>query len=222
MALVYEKTGLDNKDHYVELLNLDTSKNFVFDAIDIDSTGSILPFETVENLQAIAGTSSVNLQWDPVISTTSYIIRRSTIPGGPYDSNIPYEPVVTGSAITFSDEDVIPGTTYYYVVSAVVSGIESPNSHEASATPTEETTDPGHEGNYSTLILTMTNGGLKSYDLSINDLDNFLTWYDNRSNGEGRTYYTFIKTTNIAPYLSVKEYVSFDKISSFEVKEYNQ
>jgi hypothetical protein len=35
-ALVYEKIGLDEREHSVELLNLNTESEFIFDAIDID------------------------------------------------------------------------------------------------------------------------------------------------------------------------------------------
>ncbi|WFR55335.1 hypothetical protein QA584_17190 [Anaerocolumna sp. AGMB13025] len=187
--------------------------------------GEIQMMETVSapiNLTASVNNSAVNLSWDSVTNSQYYNIKRSTTPGGPYDKIIPYEPTVTGSSITFVDNDVTPGTTYYFVVSAIISGIESPDSNEVSATPTGENTPPDHTGNTATLLLTMTNGDDKVYNVSLAELDAFLYWYDIRSNGEGRAYYTFTKTTNIAPYLSVKEYVTFDKISSFEVKEYNQ
>lgn len=111
---------------------------------------------------------------------------------------------------------------YYYVISAIVSGIENINSNEASATLTDEPTPPGHIGNIATLILTMTNGDDKVYSLSLIELDSFLTWYDSKSDGTGRAYYVFTKSESISPYVSVKDYISFDKISSFEVKEYNQ
>jgi hypothetical protein len=171
------------------------------------------------NFEATGGNANVTLSWSTVPDVSGYIIKRSTTQGGPYDKSIT---VSTGSAITYTDFEVANGTKYYYVISAIVSGKESPDSNEASATPTEKPTPPDHTGNTATLILTMTNGGIKEYNLPITDLDNFLTWYDNRSDGNGKTYYTFMKTSNIAPYLSVKEYISFDKISSFEIKEYNQ
>lgn len=214
-CLLFEFTGLDDGIHTVELYSADINV-INLDAIDIDATGYLVDYYQPTNLIATSGNYEINLSWDAVEEATSYNIKRSTTAGGPYET------IATSSAVTFTDSDVEPDTTYYYVVSAVVSAAESSNSNEASATPTEETTGPGHEGNYSTLTLTMTNGGLKSHDLSIKDLDDFLAWYDDRSNGTGKTYYVFNKTTSIAPYLSVKEYISFDKISSFEVKEYNE
>ena len=189
-----------------------------------DSTHSLVigemeMMETVStpvNLTASVGDSYINLSWNSVNNAISYNIKRSTTTGGPYVT------IATSSAITFTDLDVEPGTTYYYVVSAIVSGTESSNSNEASATLTDEPTPPGHTGNTATLILTMTNGDDKGYNLSLTELDNFLTWYDSKSDGTGKAYYIFTKSESIAPYVSVKDYVSFDKISSFEVKEYNQ
>jgi hypothetical protein len=189
------------------------------------SLGELEMMETVSaptNLKALGENGKVQLSWNPVINSSNYIIKRGITPGGSYDKITPYEPVVTGSSISFIDKDITPGTTYYYVISTVVSGTESSNSNEASATPKEVITTPDHTGNTATLILTMTNGDDKVYNVSHAELDVFLNWYGNRSNGDGRAYYTFTKTVSIAPYLSVKEYVSFDKISSFEVKEYNQ
>ena len=217
-ALVYEKTGLDLGVHTVVIKpssTMTTSQNLVFDAIDIDDNGYLVPFSQISDLTATAGDTAVELNWVATGSAISYEVKRSLTPGGPYLT------IGTTSELTYKDTGLTNGTTYYYVVSVIDTGIES-NTNEASATPTEVPTPPDHTGDTATLILTMTNGDDKVYNVSLTELDAFLTWYDNRSNGNGRAYYTFTKTTNIAPYLSVKEYVSFDKISSFEVKEYNQ
>ncbi|MGB8451833.1 MAG: Ig-like domain-containing protein [Anaerocolumna sp.] len=80
------------------------------------------------NLTATVEKFNVNLSWDAVDGATSYNIKRSTISGGPYET------ITTGSAITFTDTDVTLGTTYYYVVSAVIFDTESTDSNEASAT----------------------------------------------------------------------------------------
>lgn len=173
------------------------------------------------NLTAKAGSSSVELSWNPVINAQNYIVKRSTTPGGPYDKITPYTPATTNSPITFLDNDVTLNTTYYYVISAVVSGTESVNSNEASATSIA-VTNPDYIGNYATLVITMKNGGTKEYSLPISDIDEFFKWYDLKSDGAGKSYYTFTKSSSIAPYLRVKEYIAFDKISSFEIKEFNQ
>lgn len=135
------------------------------------------------NLQAVSGNSNITLSWDIVKGASSYIIKRSEIPDGPF------EQVATGSAIKYMDTSVLNGTTYYYVVSAVVDGIENLNSNEASTTPTA----PVVAGNNAILELTMSNGNVKEYDLTATELEVFLTWYDNRSNGTGKSYYIISK-----------------------------
>jgi P pilus assembly chaperone PapD len=65
----------------------------------------------------VVATRVVNLQWLPSSSTgvIGYYVYRSTVSGGPYSK-------VVGSPIagtTYSDNNVISGTEYYYVVTAV-------------------------------------------------------------------------------------------------------
>ncbi len=92
-------------------------------------------------------------------------------------------------------------------------------------TPTS-TEDGGTEnppvvtGNSAILELTMVNGVIKEYDLNADELDSFLTWYDNSSIGSAPAYYIFNKKNNIKPFLNRKEYIAYSKIASFEVKEY--
>jgi len=72
----------------------------------------------------------VSLAWAPSAGATSYNLKRSPSPGGPYTI------LVSTASTSFNDTTVVNGTTYYYVVSAVNSGGENPvNSVEVSATP---------------------------------------------------------------------------------------
>jgi hypothetical protein len=84
------------------------------------------------------------------------------------------------------------------------------------------TSPPTIEGNKAILEVVMTNGMIKEYDLTAEELDKFLTWYDDRSNGIGRSYYKIPKRSNVKPFISRNEYLSYDKIYSFEVKDYNE
>lgn len=160
--------------------------------------------------------SKINLSWDSVEGATSYILKRSITPGGPY------EMITTTSAITYTDRDVINGTTYYYVVSAVIDGTESQNSNEVSATPTGTEEPPVITGNKAILEIVMTNGTIKEYDLTAQEIENFLKWYDNRSAGTDKAYISIIKRSNVKPFESRKEYLQFKEIYSFEVKEYKE
>ena len=87
-----------------------------------------------QNLQAAAGNAQVSLSWTAPSSNggsaiTNYKIYRSTSSGT--------ETLLTtvGNVVSYTDGTVTNGQIYYYKVSAVNSVGESPQSNEASATP---------------------------------------------------------------------------------------
>ncbi|RCX09883.1 hypothetical protein DFR58_13322 [Anaerobacterium chartisolvens] len=209
-VILFEITDLPFDVHTVEIYSIDGIR-YGLDAIDIDDTGELLLYYEVSNLTAAPGNAAVALSWDAVEDAVSYNIKRSTTPDGPYAT---IATGVTGTAYT--DATVTNGTTYYYVVSAVTASGQSANSNEASATPEA----PPAIGNSAILEITVTTGVIKEYDVTAAELQDFLSWYDGSSSGADKAYYIFTKKNNIAPFLSRKEYLAFDKIVSFEVKEY--
>jgi fibronectin type 3 domain-containing protein len=80
---------------------------------------------------SVVASHSVSLNWSPSSSTniSYYKVYRGTVSGGPYNS------VATNVTVTsYSDSNVQPGTTYYYVTTAVdSSGAESGYSDVAQA-----------------------------------------------------------------------------------------
>jgi hypothetical protein len=83
------------------------------------------------NLTAAAATGQVALAWSPM-TAAHYIVKRSTVHGGPYTTlatNLMFT-----SAPAFTDNNVFMGVTYYYVVSATNTWNAGPNSAEVSAT----------------------------------------------------------------------------------------
>lgn len=84
------------------------------------------------NLTATASDTKIGLKWDAVEGATSYNIKRSETAAGPYTLITPITSV-SGSSIICTDNTAQNNKTYYYVVSAILSGTESPNSNEASA-----------------------------------------------------------------------------------------
>ena len=78
------------------------------------------------NLVATSTYGQINLTWSAASSATNYNIRRSPSAGGPYS-------LVTSTSATSFTDNALGGSTYYYVVSAVNAGGESPESSEASA-----------------------------------------------------------------------------------------
>jgi alpha-galactosidase len=91
-------------------------------------TNAAQPPETPTGLAATPG-NAITLKWNPTLAALSYNVKRATVTGGPYTTitNVPIA--------TFTDSNVVSGTPYYYVVSAVSSLGESSNSLEATAEP---------------------------------------------------------------------------------------
>ncbi|HET6385284.1 MAG TPA: fibronectin type III domain-containing protein [Armatimonadota bacterium] len=89
------------------------------------------------NLTAVAGDTTVTLNWDPVPGTgVTYNVKRSLVSGK--------EAVIQAnvSGTSYTDTGRTNGTTYYYTVSANVGGLESPDSNEVSATPLPKPSAP--------------------------------------------------------------------------------
>lgn len=87
----------------------------------------------------------------------------------------------------------------------------------------KDTTSPTDNNGNAILTITMTNGNVKSYTVPMTKVNDFISWYNNRSSGSnGSLYYVFDKTESNQPFVKKSEYVVFDKISSFEVDEYSK
>ena len=71
-------------------------------------------------------TNLVSLVWNAVAGATSYNVKRSPTGGGPYTT------IATGVSATSYTDTLPVGMRYFYVISAVAGGSESPNSFEAS------------------------------------------------------------------------------------------
>lgn len=82
-------------------------------------------------LSATPGDGSVSLDWNPVVGATSYKLYWSMSPGVTKATGNPL-PVVSPP---HTHGGLTNGTTYYYVVVSVRSGVESIESSEVSATP---------------------------------------------------------------------------------------
>lgn len=82
-------------------------------------------------LTAAPGDARVTLSWTPVSGAVSYNVKRSGTSGGPYV----FSTIAAPTAPIYVDAEVINGSVYYYVVSAVNTNGESANSLEVSARP---------------------------------------------------------------------------------------
>ncbi|OBR64084.1 hypothetical protein A7K91_20170 [Paenibacillus oryzae] len=214
-TLAYEVTGLDNGVHEVVMNNFVPSTTsftpFGLDAIDIDEAGYLINANIASpSLFAQASEAKVDLNWTSVTNATGYNVKRALTSGGPYETIATSVP-----GTTYSDAGVIPGITYYYVVTAINVGGEGAPSNVASATI------PIPEAARAILIVTMTTGLEKEYDLSMQEVNDFINWYEAKQEGTGKASYAINKHDNIkGPFKSRKDYILFDRILTFEVSEY--
>jgi fibronectin type 3 domain-containing protein len=176
-------------------------------AASVETTPPTMPI----GLAAIAGNNKVDLSWNSVSSATSYNVKRSTTPGGPY--------TIIASAVDspfYTDYTVSSGTTYYYIVTAINTIGESSSSNEVSAAPVGSGTG-SNPSTPAVLTIHFVSGLSKLYNLTMTEVNNFISWYNGRTEGTGSEYYTFTKTATST--LTHKEYAVYSKIEEFEVIE---
>jgi hypothetical protein len=98
-------------------------------SISGSQTIALTVYAIVNNVIVASGDAKDIIGWDP-IQNFSYNIKRATASGGPYTT------IGTVTATKFIDStNVSNGNTYYYVVSAINTLGENPNSAEVVATP---------------------------------------------------------------------------------------
>ncbi|QNR64996.1 kelch-like protein [Paenibacillus peoriae] len=91
-------------------------------------------------------------------------------------------------------------------------------------TPTPEPTDPSQPtGDRAILVVTMTTGLEKEFDLSMKEVNDFIAWYEGKQAGSGSASYAINKhDNNRGPFSSRKDYMLYDRILTFEVSEYSK
>jgi fibronectin type 3 domain-containing protein len=104
--------------------------------------------------------NQISLTWNAITNAASYNVKRSAVSGGPYSA------IATGVTATNYTDTVPTGMKYYYVISAICGGVETPNSPEATVTlpypwVTQDIGSVGFTGNvaYSSGVFTVTGSG---------------------------------------------------------------
>ena len=161
-----------------------------------------LPATTPTGLSATPNNGQVSLKWTASSGATSYNIKRSTTSGG--ETTIAN---VTGTSYTDTGGALTNGATYYYVVSAVGAGGESPNSFEIGVTlPTLlPPTGLAATTNFNQVNLTWTaSSGAASYNIkrsTSTGSETFLassaiTSYSDTNVANGTTYFYVVSAVN--------------------------
>ena len=124
----YTNTGLTaNTTYYYRVRAYNNVGNSAW-AITSGKTQSIVAPAAPTGLKAVAGTKQIALTWVASPGATSYNIKRALKSAG-----VPTT-IATVTGTSFTNTGLTSRTTYYYVVSAVNAGGESPNSAKVSST----------------------------------------------------------------------------------------
>jgi N-acetylneuraminic acid mutarotase/Tfp pilus assembly protein PilE len=207
----YTDTSVTNGVTYYYVVSaVDSSGSESSDSNEASATPQAEIIDAPSNLNATAGDAQVFLTWNAVDGATNYNIKYSITNGGPYTT-------ITSASTTFTHTGLTNNVTYYYVVSAVTSDGESANSVEVSATPASTATETGN----AILTIYLSNQTARLYDLTTDELNDFLTWYDNKAEGIGSIRYGFNVAAKSSAYISSTEYVIFDQIVAFNIDEYS-
>ncbi|QUI20897.1 hypothetical protein HZI73_00600 [Vallitalea pronyensis] len=193
---VYNDTGLTNgTTYYYKILANKDGESGSSSVISATPQGipSIPTGLAVEN-----GYKSVKLTWEKSNAASTYRIKRSTTSGGPYTQ---IADQVTNT--TYTDTNLINGTNYYYVISAVNTTGESADSNEITGQPT--IVKPNTPINIDVLV------GDKVVTLTWHDMINAESYIIKRSTTKGGPYtlvadqittntYTDANLSNATPY----------------------
>ena len=133
-VLTYQDAGLTNGVAYYYQVSAQTAAGEGPRSSEVAATPRTQP-SAVRNLLATAGAGRVVLTWDAPISdggatVSGYSVYRGTAPG----SSALFATV--GNVLTYADDAVTNGATYYYQAAALNIAGEGPRSNEVSATPT--------------------------------------------------------------------------------------
>ncbi len=131
----------------------------------LTNTATLDSFSVLSQLPAAPGNLSASLQnvqaalnWSASPGAVSYNIKRSTTNNGAYS-------LFAGNVLTtnYVDTTVVPGTTYYYVVTAVNANGESANSNQATLSVTLPSLDVALSNRNLVLSWPLSAGGFTLY-----------------------------------------------------------
>ena len=125
----YTDTGLVDGATYYYVVSAYNVGGQSTNSLEVSATPEPPPPAAPAGLTALPGDGQIALAWTADAGALGYNLRRGTNSGGPYTL------VAMQTATTYADVGLFDGTNYFYVVSALGPGGESPYSAEVSAIP---------------------------------------------------------------------------------------
>ncbi|MHB9940484.1 hypothetical protein CF065_02305 [Clostridium sporogenes] len=209
--LLFEKVDLSNTIHKVEisLKNSGTSRQWIWlDAIDIDEAGSLLDPSGVFAESIDLDKTSMDL-----LEGSSDKLNAKVLPENATNKKVVWSSSNEKIATVDKDGKVTAIKEGQVTITAKVEGTDLTATCKVNVTKKVE-----ENKNNAILSISLVNGATKEYDVSMQEVEKFINWFEEISNGKGPSLYSFNKKIN--PYKTVKEYIVHDKIASFEVREY--
>ncbi|NOW92313.1 uncharacterized protein YjdB [Clostridium beijerinckii] len=205
-CLQFSIENLPYGEHSIELENI-SPEQWIFDAIDIDSNGELKPYS-------------------PILTKTEISLNKSLVDLKVDDSQqLTAETTPAGAQVTWksSDESVATVDENGNVKgvkegqATITATINDGSNVSATCTvnvvpKTTEPTEPQDPTGDGTLFIELVDGNIKSYDVSSQEITNFINWYKNRDLDDSQSpVYKFKKG-------DYTDYVVHDKIDWFEVR----
>lgn len=210
-VILYENTSLSRGEHSIEIIN-NTSNYITADAIDIDQNGKLKPYNgVISSITLNKSTDSLSVgQSDTLVATVT--------PDNAANKTVKW----TSSDPTIVSVDENGKITAHEKGTATITATTTDGSNlSASCTVMVTALVTPTIGNRATLTINMVNGSTKQYDLSEDELNSFLSWYNGMTNPLSAQCYTFNNPIT-GPYLNNKDYIPFNKIDDFKVQEYTK
>lgn len=208
-AVLYEKKDLDLKEHTVTLKTIEPALlGYVIDSIDIDENGQLLgKDETVKPQSITLDKTAIDL-----LKGNKDKITATVLPEDASNKKVVWSSSDETIATVDQEGNVTALKSGQVDITAKVDGTDL--SASCKVIVTEKEAEPQPTPGKAILSISLVDGKTKDYDLSMEEVNKFINWYETK----GSSTYKFDK--NISPYKSVKEYIVHDKITSFEVREY--
>ncbi|HDK7173660.1 TPA: Ig domain-containing protein [Clostridium botulinum] len=210
-CILFEKY-LDSKQHYVEIYcNHVNNANIAYClyAIDIDKNGELKPYEETTKVESI----SLDKTSMDLLEGSSDKLNAKVLPEDATNKKVVWSSSDEKIAKVDENGKVTAIKEGQATITAKVEGTDLTATCKVNVTKKVE-----ENKNNAILSISLVNGATKEYDVSMQEVEKFINWFEERSNGKGPSLYSFNKKIN--PYKTVKEYIVHDKIASFEVREY--
>ncbi|HCL4447571.1 TPA: Ig domain-containing protein [Clostridium botulinum] len=212
-CLVFDGNDLANTNHSVILSYNKNTTPYTLDAgieaIDIDENGELKPYEEVAKAESI----SLDKTSMDLIEGSSDKINAKVLPEDATNKKVIWKSSDESIAKVDQEGKVTAIKEGQAAITAKVDGTDLTATCKVNVTKKME-----ENKNNAILSISLVNGATKEYDVSMQEVEKFINWFEERSNGKGPSLYSFNKKIN--PYKTVKEYIVHDKIASFEVREY--